>query len=141
MAAGSWLTTTTSKTKLSDGASYAIGVDTFKMALLDSTSNIGSGSTTFAGVTGELATANGYTAGGQTVVLSKSGTTTVTWTFPAVTWTPTSGNTITARYAVIYESGGDVLFYCLLDSTPANVSATFPQLLTVTPNASGLLTY
>jgi hypothetical protein len=43
-----------------------------------------------------------------------------------------------ARFAVIYESGGDVVCYCLLDSSPADVTATTGNTLTIdsdgTPN-------
>ena len=55
------------------------------------------------------------------------------------TWTA-SGGSIVARYAVIYEVGGNVLCYCLLDSTPADVTVTDTNTLTVTINASGLFT-
>ena len=54
-------------------------------------------------------------------------------------WTA-SGGSITARFAVIYESGGNVLCYCLLDSTPADVTATDGNTLTVALNASGIFT-
>lgn len=120
MSAGPWLFTTAAKTKLLDGT-FAIGTDSFKQALLASTSNIGAGTTTFAGVTNELSTANGYTAGGQAVTVALTGTTTIT--VSNLTWTA-SGGSITARWSVIYEVGGDVLCYRLLDSTPADVTAT-----------------
>jgi hypothetical protein len=45
-----------------------------------------------------------------------------------------------ARFAAIYEVGGRVLCYCLLDSTPANVTATAGNTLTVAANASGVFT-
>ncbi len=45
-----------------------------------------------------------------------------------------------ARFAVIYESGGNVLCYCLLDSSPADVTATTGNTLTVAANASGVFT-
>jgi len=41
---------------------------------------------------------------------------------------------------VIYEVGGNVLFYCLLDDTPANVTATAGNPLTVAAHSSGLFT-
>jgi hypothetical protein len=41
---------------------------------------------------------------------------------------------------VIYESGGDVLCYCLLDSTPADVTATTGNTLTIALHASGIFT-
>lgn len=59
-------------------------------------------------------------------------------TDPAV-WTA-SGGSIVARYAVLYEVGGNVLAYCLLDSAPADVTATTGNTLTFTINASGVAT-
>lgn len=131
MAAGAWTFTNAGRQALMDGT-WVIGTDTFKMALFLSTSNIGSGSTTYAGLTNEVGTTNtGYTTGGVSVTLSKSGTTTVTVVQSAgVQWTAGSAN-LTARYAAIYEVGGNVLCYCLLDSTPADVTATSGNTLTV----------
>jgi hypothetical protein len=138
MAAGSWLFTNSGRTSLLDGT-FDIDSDTFKMALFLSTSNIGAASTTYAGLTNEHANGNGYTTGGSSVTLSLSGTTTVTVDSTDVTWTA-SGGSITARFAVIYEVGGRVLCYCLLDSTPADVTATDGNTLTVQINASGVFT-
>jgi uncharacterized protein with von Willebrand factor type A (vWA) domain len=45
-------------------------------------------------------------------------------------WTA-SGGSIAARYAAVYEVGGDVLAYCLLDTTPADVTVTSGNVLTV----------
>ena len=139
MAAGAWTFTNGSRTRLLNGT-FDIDTDSFKCALFLSTSNIGAASTTFAGVTNEHAAANGYTAGGIAVALTLSGTTTVTvdiTTDPV--WTA-SGGSITARFAVIYEVSGDVLCYCLLDSTPADVTATTGNTLTVAAHASGVFT-
>src|SRR3990167_7333409 len=124
MAAGAWTFPDAARTSLIDGT-FAVAADTFKCALFLSTSNIGAASTTYAGVTNEHANANGYTTGGISMgPLTLAGTTTVTVDDPAdLVWTA-SGGSITARFAVIYESGGDVLCYCLLDSTPADVTAT-----------------
>jgi len=139
MAAGAWTFTNGGRTSLIDGT-FAIGTDTFKCALFLSTSNIGAASTTYAGVTNEHAQANGYTTGGVAVTLNKSGTTTVTVTFASnPVWTA-SGGSIVARFAVIYEVGGNVLCYCLLDSAPADVTATTGNTLTVAANASGIFT-
>lgn len=119
---------------------FDIDSDTWKMALFLSTSNIGAASTTYAGLTNEHANANGYTTGGITIVLTLSGTTTVmvdVSTDP--TWTA-SGGSIVARFAVIYEVSGRVLCYCTLDSTPADVTVTDGNTLTVAANASGVFT-
>lgn len=139
MAAGAWTFPDSARTDLLNGT-FDIDSDTWKMALFLSTSNIGASSTTYAGVTNEHANANGYATGGIGITLTLSGTTTVTvdiQTDPV--WTA-SGGSIVARYAVIYEVGGRVLCYCLLDSTPANVTATAGNTLTVAANASGVFT-
>ena len=139
MAAGAWTFPDGARTRLLNGT-FDIDTDSYKCALFLSTSNLGSATTTFAGVTNEHAAANGYTAGGIAVTLTLSGTTTVTvdiQTDPV--WTA-SGGSITARFAAIYEVAGDVLCYCLLDSTPADVTATDGNTLTVAANASGVFT-
>lgn len=123
---------------LVDGT-FDLDTDTFKMALFTSSSNIGSSSTTYSGLTNEVASANGYTTGGKTLTMALSGTTTVTVDCDDQTWTA-SGGSITARFAVIYESAGNVLCYCLLDSAPADVTATDGNTLTVQINASGIFT-
>lgn len=134
MAAGTWTFTDATRTSISDGT-FKSG-DTWKMALFLSTSNIGTGSTTYAALTNEHANANGYTTGGIAITFSLSGTTSVKWdigTDPV--WTA-SGGSITARFAVIYEVAGNVLCYCLLDSTPADVTATDGNTLTVAAHAT-----
>ena len=140
MAAGAWTFTNAGRTSLLNG-DFDLDTNTFLMALFLSTSNIGSGSTTYAGLTNEVANANGYTTGGISLgVLNLSGTTTVTVTdTPNPVWTA-SGGPITARYAVIYKSAGNVLCYCLLDSTPADVTATSGNTLTVAFSGSGIFT-
>jgi hypothetical protein len=140
MAAGAWTFPDGARTRLLNGT-FDLDTDTFKIALFLSTSNIGAASTTYAGVTNEHANANGYTTGGisyGTLVLSGTTTVTVDDTLDAV-WTA-AGGSIVARFAVIYESAGDVLCYCLLDSTPADVTATSGNTLTVALHASGIFT-
>ena len=140
MAAGAWLFTNTGRTSLLDGT-FDLNSDTFFMALYLSTSNLGAASTTIAGVTNEHAANNGYSAGGVSMgVLTLAGTTTVTVDDPAdVVWTATGGS-IVAKFAVIYESGGNVLCYCLLDSGGLDVTATDGNTLTLALNASGIFT-
>lgn len=138
MAAGTWQFTNATRTELSNGT--FLDGDTYKVALFLSTSNIGAATTTYAGVTNEHANANGYTTGGNAVTLSRSGTTTVTFdTTDPTAWTA-SGGSITARFAVLYEVGGNVLCYCLLDDAPADVTATATNTLTVAIHADGVFT-
>ncbi len=139
MAAGAWTFTNAGRTNLLNGT-FDIDTDSWKMALFLSTSNIGAASTTYAGVTNEHANANGYTTGGIAVTLTLAGTTTVTVDISTdPVWTA-AGGSIIARFAVIYEVAGSVLCYCLLDSAPADVTATDGNPLTVAINASGVFT-
>ena len=138
MAAGAWTFSGGGRTSLLNGT-FDLDTDTYKMALFLSTSNLGAASTTYAGVTNEHAAANGYSTGGVAVTLSLSGTTTVTVDSTDASWTA-SGGSIVARFACIYEVAGNVLCYCLLDSTPADVTVTTGNVLTVQINASGVFT-
>src|ERR1041384_4845106 len=139
MAAGTGAFPDGARPKLHSGT-FDIDTDSWKCALFLSTSNIGAASTTYAGVTNEHANANGYTTGGIAVTLTLAGTTTVTVDISTdPVWTA-SGGSITARFAVIYEVAGNVLCYALLDSTPADVTATDGNTLTAAANAPGVLT-
>jgi hypothetical protein len=140
MAAGTWTFPDGARTRILNGT-FDFDTDTFKVALFLSTSNIGAASTTYAGVTNEHANANGYTTGGISLgALTLSGTTTVTVDDPAdMVWTA-AGGSITARFAVLYENGGDVVCYCLLDAAPADVTATDGNTLTIALHASGIFT-
>jgi len=139
MAAGNWTFPNGARTRLLNGT-FDIDTDTWNMALFTSSSNLGASTTTYAGVTDEVSNANGYSTGGESIALTLSGTTTVTVDISTdPVWTA-SGGSISARFAAIYEVGGDVLCYCLLDNTPADVTATDGNTLTVAANASGVFT-
>ena len=139
-AAGAWTFTNGARTDLLNGT-HDLDTNTYLCALFLSTSNIGAASTTYAGVTNEHANANGYTTGGISMgALTLAGTTTVTVDDPAdLVWTA-SGGSIVARFAVIYKTGSNVLCYCLLDSTPADVTVTTGNSLTVALHSSGIFT-
>jgi hypothetical protein len=92
---------------------------------------------------GELATANGYTAGGAAltgVTVTRSGGT-VTFDANDVAWTA-SGGSLVARYLVLYADGGTdrLIGYVLLDDTPANVIINAGTTLTIQWSASGIFT-
>jgi hypothetical protein len=136
MANGPWTPTNATRTNVSNGV--FLDADTYKIALATSVSNIGAASTTFAALTGEVAAGTGYTAGGNAVTLSRTGTTSVVLSLTAPTAWTASGGSIVARYAVLYEVAGNIVAYFLLDSTPADVTTTTGNTLTI--NASTLVT-
>ncbi len=141
MAAGAWTFTNTGRTSLLNGT-FDLDSDTWKMALhLSTGTQPAATTTTWAGLDdSEHANANGYTDGGVAITLSLSGTTTVKVDIDTdPVWTA-SGGSIIARWAVIYEVAGNVLCYCLLDSTPADVTVTTGNTLTVAAHTSGVFT-
>jgi hypothetical protein len=99
----------------------------------------------YASLTNELATQFGYTQKAETVAATwadnASGNTTKFDTVDPA-WTA-SGGTITAYYAVLLNdthTSDGLICYCLLDATPADVSVTTGNTLTIQQNASGVLT-
>lgn len=147
MAADAWKVYNSFKEYMADGT-IDMDNDAFKMALFD----VGSNATSLAVVrygslTSETANANGYTTGGKTLtsptwVLAGS---TVTFDGANVAWTA-SGGSITVRYAVIYDDTVSAVAtdanVCMttLDNTPADVTVTDGNTLTVQINASGVFT-
>ncbi len=144
MPAGKWKLYDSAKLNIGNGTTD-LDTHTFKIALFTSSSDANTlTETVYSGLTNEVANANGYTTGGNTL----SG---VTWTqtggtatFDATdtTWTA-SGGSITARYAVIYDDTAatkPLVCVCLLDTTPADVTATAGNTLTIQFNASGIFT-
>lgn len=132
-AAGAWTLTNELRVIL-QGASGAIvpATDTVKIALLLSTSNIGATSTTYAAVTNEVATANGYTQAGvaTTLTVSTVSTSNGQLAFTQAQWTA-SGGSITARFGLMYKVAGHIYGYFLCDSTPADVTATNGNTFTI----------
>lgn len=144
-AAGKWKLYEQAKLDIANGL-MDFDTHVFKINLYSSTSNCNtlSGTTTLASLTNQLATANGYTQNTKPVTLATSqtgGTVTVDETTDPV-WTA-SGGSITARYAVIYNdthASKQALCVCLLDTAPADVTATAGNTFTITQSASGLFT-
>lgn len=149
MAAGKYKLYENTKKRIGDGT-IDLDTNTFKSAIFLSTSNCNTlsvGTGLLADLTNQHANANGYATGGITL----SG---VTWsqsagvaTFDAndPVWTA-SGGSIVGRFNVIYQSGTfngltDVLVcVSLMDTTPADVTATTGNTLTIQHNASGIFT-
>lgn len=150
MAAGKFKVYDFAKKYLADGTHDLDDTTRLKMALFLSTSNcdtLGVGTGVLADLTNEHANANGYTTGG--VVLTgetwtRSGGT-ITLDFDDAVWTA-SGGSIIARFAVVYALGtfngivNPLLAVCLLDTTPADVTVTTGNTLTIQINVSGAFT-
>ena len=147
MAAGKWKIYDVAKLWLSDGT-FDLDLNTnWNVALCSSTSNANTlslASPIYANLTNELTTANGYTVGGVAVTptwTQSGGTATFDSTDPQ--WTA-SGGSITARFAVLYKNATvntivkPLMCVCLLDTTPADVTATTGNTFTIVMNASGL---
>lgn len=150
MAAGKWKLYEYAKEYIGDGTHDLDDTTNWKMALFLSTSNcdtLSVGTGVYGDLTNEHANGNGYTTGGVAL-------TGITWTHSGGTatfdcnnpvWTA-SGGDIVARFAVIYRDATvnsivkPLLCVCLLDTTPANVTATNGNTLTITINASGVFT-
>lgn len=150
MAAGKWKLYERAKKDIATGL---IDLDTnaFRINLYLSTSNANTLTDAtindMGDITNEVATNFGYTQGAKTVTLAvtqSGGTITVDETTNPV-WTA-SGGSIVARFAVIYKyvdgtpANNTPLCVCLLDTTPADVTATTGNTLTITMNASGIFT-
>lgn len=147
-AAGKWKLYEYAKEYIGDGTHDLDDTTNWKMALFLSAGNANTlsvGTGVYGDLTNEHANANGYTTGGvalTSVVWTHSGGT-VTFDCDNAVWTA-SGGSITARYAVIYRNATvnsivkPLLCVCLLDTAPADVTATDSNTLTVSINASGV---
>lgn len=137
MAAGT-LTLYDSVAELIADGTIDLDTHTFKLQLHTSsyTPNVATQSTT-SDLTNEVSNANGYTTGGATLASVTWGQTGGVATFDSdpVVWNAT-GAGITARYAVLVDSSNNYLVgYFLLDATPADVTTTAGNSLTITPSS------
>ena len=149
MAVGAFTLFNIGKLKLFNGGFDLDGAMGFKIALTTAAQSL---ATTFAGtstdcrysdLTAELATANGYTSGGQTlanVTLTRS-TALITFDCDDPSWT-ISGAGITFKYGVIYAnslSNKDLLGFIDFDTTPGSIT-TASGPLNIGINSSGIFT-
>lgn len=125
---------------------HQMSTDNFQMALMYSSYTPATSTDTTWDVVdaNEHVTTHGYTIGGLSLpctIATTAGTLTLdSGTNPQ--WTA-SGGTISVRYAVIYNNTtttNNLVAYSLLDNSPADVSVTDGNTLTVTINASGIYT-
>ncbi len=118
--------------------------DTIKLALFLSTSNAATLTlSTFASLTNEVS-GNGYTSGGNTLanVVVSTATGTVTFDSDATVFSA-SGGDIVSRFYVLYSdtpTNKPVIGVALLDDTPADVTVTDGNDMTITPDAAGWFT-
>lgn len=150
MAAGKFKVYDFAKKYLADGTFDLDDTTNWKMALFLSTSNantLGVGTGVYGDLTNEHANANGYTTGGVAItgVTWTRSTDTMTFDIDDAVWTA-AGGSITARFVVIYKNATvntivkPILCVCLMDTTPADVTATSGNTLTVQINAAGVFT-
>ena len=147
MAAGAFTLFNIAKKKLADGT-FDLDTQTFKAALCTSSQVLGAtfaGASTdcrYADLTGELTTANGYTAGGVTLasVTWTRSTGTVTFDANDAAWTLT-GAGVTYKYVVIYadNTNDDLLGFVDADTGGGSISPAAGS-HTIQWNASGLFT-
>lgn len=147
MAAGKFKLYEKSKLWLSDGTFDLDDNTNWRMLLFLSTSNVNDltlASPILANLTNQHANANGYTTDGLAITptwTQSGGVATFDATDPV--WTA-AGGSITARFGVIIKNATvngivkPALAICLLDTTPADVTATTGNTFTVTINASGI---
>ena len=147
MAADAWVIHDKFKEYLGDGTIDMDG-DAFKMALFLSTSNIATTSIdALATATNQVANGLGYATGGEAVVsptwVEAAGT--VTFDCADQVWTA-AGGSIVARFAAIYDdtvttpAADPIVCHSLLDNSPADVTATDTNTLTIAVNAGGVFT-
>lgn len=136
MAAGPWVIYNEFKATLGLKA-LNLNVDSMKVALFTSTSNAGNAALTpaqYATLTNQVAAANGYATGGVACAPTYSQAAgTATFDTADASWTA-SGGSIVARFAVVYDdtaANKDLIAYCLLDNTPADVTVTTGNTLTI----------
>jgi hypothetical protein len=148
-AAGKWKDYELNAVRLADGTFDLDDTTNWKVALFLSTSNANTlslANSRYGDLTNEHPNANGYTTGGIAITptFTRSGAV-ATFDSDDPLWTA-SGGSITARFAVMYKDAtvnGIVkpLFrVCLLDTAPADVTATTGNTFRITMNAAGACT-
>ena len=134
------------KEYVADGT-FDLNTDTFKVMLVTSSYTFSAAHTVIADASANEISNTGYTAGGATLASVTFSQTSGTATFDAAdtTWTA-SGTSLVARRAIIYKSGtanarvSPLVASILLDTTPADVTVTAGNTLTLQYNGSGIFT-
>src|SRR5882762_3868018 len=146
---GKWKTYDLMKYRIGNLTIDLTDTTNWKCALFLSTSNANTlsvGTGVYGDLTNEHANANGYTTGGVALTgetWTRSGDT-VTFDANDASWTA-SGGSIVARFAVIYANATlngivkPLLCVCLLDTTPADETATTGNTFPITLDAAGII--
>ena len=150
MASGKWKAYDFAKKYFADGTHDMDATANWTITLFLSTSNANTlsvGTGIYGDLTNEHANANGYTTGGVALTgetWTRSGSI-LTFDANDASWTATAGSII-ARFGVIYANATlngivkPLLCVSLLDTTPADVTATAGNTFPITMNAAGILT-
>lgn len=147
MTASAWVLHDKAKKYIGDGT-IDLNSDTFKCALFLSTSNVATTSIDAKSTaTNEHANANGYTTGGVVLTSVTYNEASGTITFDAANltdaWTA-AGGSIVARFAVIYDDTvaspvvDPILCHCILDNSPADITITDGNKLTINFPTTGI---
>lgn len=126
------------KYKLGTGAIDLSGVgDSFSLVLCSSASNVAATLSTYGSLTGELATDNGYTAGGRALTVNFSAKATASvfsFTFNTVVWTAPAGSALTnVKFAVIRTNTSSLLV-CWSQLSTAEITVPAGNEFHVYPN-------
>lgn len=140
-AASAWEVHDTAKLKMFRGQ-VDLDTNTYVVRLYSSTSDVNDVTHSDAStVTNELTTANGYTAGGTSITITTSQTSgLVTIDSTDASWNAT-GAGITARYAAVVDTTltpDELVAHCVLDATPADVTASSGNVFRVQIHANGI---
>jgi hypothetical protein len=146
MAANAWSVHNKAKEYMGD-ATIDLDADSFKINLYLSTSNIAVSINGIASATNQVATAFGYTQNTKAIVsptwVEAAGV--VTFDCADVVWTAAGGSIVT-RFAAIYDDtvaspvADPILCSTLLDNTPANITVTDGNDLSILIHANGVFT-
>jgi hypothetical protein len=143
MTASAWHVYNKAKESIGNGT-INLKTHAFKVALARSTYTPALTHTALSSVT-QAPNGNGYTTGGVSVTQTWTETNgLMTFDSNDPSWTA-SGGSIIARYAVLYDDtttspADQVIAYSLLDTTPADVTTTNGNTLTLQISANGYFT-
>jgi hypothetical protein len=142
MAADDWKIYDSFKEKMADGTVDLddAGAGVFKCALFTDALTPAQTDDLYSALSDEVAAANGYTTGGEalTGITWTEAAGTATWDADDVVFTA-SGGSIVCRYAIIYHvASSQLVAMSLLDNSPADVTVTDGNTLTLQLDAAGI---